>query len=107
MASPKDKLLQAPFMQGGIPTDDDLLNFLAAVAPEHTTRVPLYKASPNSLYNVVRDILNDPEKADTTRAAIGEEAFNALKYRAPYRMGDRRQPETFGQPMGKPREVKQ
>lgn len=95
-------------MAGQIPTDTDLINFLRAVRPEVSNK---YSATgvynPQDLYTDVRSIFADPDMAQQAQQQLGPDVYNALRLRAPYLMGDRTMPSTFGQPTSKLRDVKQ
>ena len=81
-------------LAGGLPTEDELKAFVASVRPEYTTR-----ALPHGEMNlIVREILADPNLSAEAKSKVGESVFNAIKYRAPYAMGDLPVPHTFGQP---------
>lgn len=106
MPDPKSAYLKAPFHQGGIPTNDDLMNFLSAVRPEHQSRALMYQMAPNTLHNEIRNLLSDPEALQQARDLLGEGPVNAMILRGPYAMGDKDK-ASFGQPTARLREAKQ
>lgn len=92
-------LSQAAFLHGGIPTDDDLTKFVLSVRPEYSK---LIAGNPQATYGFVREILQDPGLSQEARQKLGDAVFNAVKYRAPYAMGDKEQPESFKHTFGQP-----